>query len=131
MEIVMSNEESEQIFFNALCNGLSEVTSYGLVFSYESAAYNNAKEKLKEEDPSGSRIHCFEDVIIKMLRMGGSISLIEEDGGSDWTITLKEVHERVKNTPIEYLADVINETDDAITADVILQTVFCNEIIYA
>lgn len=33
-------------------------------------------------------------------------------------------------TPIDHLMDAINQEDDAITADVILQTVFYEDIIF-
>jgi hypothetical protein len=36
----------------------------------------------------------------------------------------------VSNTPIKHLMDAINENGDAITADVIIQTVFLNDVIY-
>ena len=48
----------------------------------------------------------------------------------DAIITLKEVHNRVALTPLNHLTNMINENDDAETADVILQTVFLQDIVY-
>jgi hypothetical protein len=75
---------------------------------------------------------CFEDVLMEMLRMGKTLTMVDEEGEGDnnSTITLKDVHERVSNTPVRHLMDMINEDDDADTADVIIQTVFFNEIIF-
>jgi len=40
------------------------------------------------------------------------------------------VRERVEKTPMRHLMNMINENDDAETADVIIQQVFLNEIVY-
>lgn len=130
MEIILSKSEAEEIFFNSLCNGLSEITSYGLDFVYDSKEYELAKYHLITEGGEHNRI-CFEDVIIEILREGGKLTLIDSESDDKWTIGLEDVHERVKTTPIEHLIDAISENDDASTADAILQTVFFKEIVYA
>lgn len=130
MKIQMSKSEAEEIFFNSLCNGLAEVCTYGLSFIYDEKDYAMAKNKLKSEDPDGEKTICFEDVIMEILRIGGKLSLVDDDSEESYSITLKDVHERVENTPITHLVDIMNENDDAETADAVLQTVFCGEIIY-
>ena len=45
-------------------------------------------------------------------------------------ITINDVYERVQNTPFGHLLNMIEEDDDAETADVILQTVFYNEVVF-
>ena len=54
----------------------------------------------------------------------------ECDGEYNALITLENVHSRVQNTPTDHLMDAINENDDACTADVILQTVIYEDIIF-
>jgi hypothetical protein len=54
----------------------------------------------------------------------------EGEGENDSTISLSDVHERVSQTPIKFLTDMITENDDAETADVIIQTVFYKDIIF-
>lgn len=131
MKIQMSKSESEIIFFDSLCNGLSEVCNcYDLSFVYDSEDYSKAKNKLKSEDPENLKTICFEDVIMEILRSGGKLSLVDEDAEESYSITLQDVHTRVKKTPIRYLLDIMKENDDAETADAVLQTVFCGEIIY-
>jgi hypothetical protein len=52
------------------------------------------------------------------------------EGEEDNIIILADVHERVANTELSHLVDMIEERDDAITSDVILQTTFLGEVIY-
>jgi hypothetical protein len=129
MEIKLSEKESEEYFYNSLCNGLGYFQGNGLELRYEKDDYKAAKQKLAENRETPV---CFEEVLMEILREGKSIMAIDDecDGEYTRTITLKEVHERVQNTPADHLLDMVNETDDASTADVILQTVFFNEVIF-
>jgi len=124
MKITITPEESEEYFLNALCNGLGEMSGYGLGLDYEQLDYNAAKEKLTNP--------CYEDIIMQILRDGNRLTMVDVEGEGDMTrsICLQDVHERVQNTPHDYLMDMVNENDDAVTADVILQSVFFSEIVF-
>jgi hypothetical protein len=124
MTITLTPTESEEYFYNALCNGLGYISGYGLAIDFEKKDYAAAKSKLKNP--------CYEDVFMQILRDGGTLTLVDEEGDGDMTrtITLNDVHERVPKTEMSHLMDMVNENDDATTADVILQTVFFNEIIF-
>jgi hypothetical protein len=123
MTVQLTPQESETHFHNALCNGLGQVRAYGLELEYDSEHYKEARTKL--DNP------CFEDVLMQILKDGHSLTLVDEEGDEeDAIVTLKEVHERVSKTPIRHLVDAIEEKDDAETADVILQTVFLNDVVY-
>jgi hypothetical protein len=124
MKITLTPQESEEYFYNALCNGLGYVCGYGLELDYENQDYNAAKNKLTNP--------CYEDVLMQMLRDGNKLTLIDHEGEGDMTrsITIEDVHEQVQNTPLHHLTNMIEENDDAETADVILQTVFYKEIIF-
>lgn len=128
MKITLEKNEAEEIFFNALCNGLGYVTGYDLELDYSDAEYKAAATKLKEADTSP----CFEDVLMQMLRDGNKITLVDIGCEGEYTrsITLKDIHERVALTPVQHLMDMINEQDDACTADVVIQTVFFEDIIF-
>jgi hypothetical protein len=130
MEIKLTPQESEECFYDALCNGLDYVSSYGISLDYSEEDYAEAKKKLAVDRPDF--FPCFEDVLMEMLKMGKTLTMVDEEGDEDnnSTITLKEVHERVSNTPVRHLMDMINENDDAETADVIIQQVFFNEIVF-
>lgn len=131
MEIKLTSQESEDIFHTALCNGLEYTLSgYGLAIDYSDEEYGNAVDKLRKENPGS--FPAYEDTLLEMLRMGYKLTIIDEEGGDDeaFDITLKDVHERVPKTPIRHLMDMINEEDDADTADVVIQQVFFNDIMF-
>lgn len=138
MKIILNESESEEYFYHALCNGLGWLCNgNGLLIDYIDKEYDNAKEKLlremKEKHGEGSYAVCFEDILMEILRSGGKLTIVDEEGGrvkSSRSIELKDVHERVQNTKTSHLMDMIEDRDDAITADVILQSVFFEDIIF-
>jgi len=126
MKIVLTPEESEEIFYNSLCNG-HELAHYGLSLETSATAYEKAKIRLI----GGGSSPCLEDVWMEILRGGGTLTLVDHENGElPSTITLKEVHERVQTAPVNHLMDAINEQDDGITAEVILQQVFYKDVIF-
>jgi hypothetical protein len=130
MTIQLTQQESEQHFHNALCNGLGEIGYYGLDLDYDDQKYQDAKIALQTQSPTS--VICHEDILMEMLKSGGTLTLLdnEDDDNEVASITISDVHERVSQTPIEHLMNAITENDDATTADVIIQTVFLNEIVY-
>ncbi len=130
MKIILEPQESEKMFHNALCNGLSYISGYGLTLEVDEQDYKAASQKLKSEKPNETIF--YEDVLLEVLRMGNTLSMVDEEGEGEnnSTIRLSDVHERVPQTPIRFLTDMINENDDAETADVIIQTVFYQDIIF-
>lgn len=126
MKIELTNQESETYFHNALCNGLHYISDYGLKLTYSEIDYIAAEKRLKATTGV-----CYEDVLMEILKGGGKLKLVDNEGGEDdAVITLQDVHVRVNKTQMNHLMNMINEEDDAITADVILQTVFLNDIVY-
>ena len=127
MQIKLTPEESEEYFYIALCNGLNYIESgYGLHLKFSSYEAQNAIKKLKDNGSTPS----YEDIIMQLLKNGHEINLYDEEGEEDHIIKLKDVHDRVQNAPVERILEMVNENDDADTADVILQSVFFNEIIF-
>lgn len=128
MQILLTPQESEDFFHTALCNGLSYISGYGLELTYNEDDYMKAKQSLKEQ---GTPSNCYEDVLMQILRQGDTLTLAdEEDGDYTQEITLDMVHTRVSNVPYNHLMNMINEDDDAETADVIIQWVAYNDIIF-
>lgn len=127
MEIKLTATESEEYFCNALCNGLDYIIGHGLEVQYKNDEYEAAKDSLIKANNGV----CFEDTLMEILRQGNKLYLVDifGDGGTS-EITLKDVHDRVQTTEFSHLMDMIKEEDDAITADVIIQTVFLGEIVY-
>jgi hypothetical protein len=123
MTISFTHEEAQQLFLNALCNGLGHISYYGLELVYKDADYKKARKKL--DSP------CWEDVLLQILIDGNSLVLVDNEcDGQKFKITIQDVYERLPATPIRHLMDMVNEQDDAETADVILQTIFLGEVIY-
>jgi hypothetical protein len=132
MTITLTPQEAESHFYNALCNGLGYISDYGLELTYDDADYATAKQNiLQNKTAADISTVCYEDVLLQILRDGKTLTLIDNEGGEDPAeITILHVHERVEKTPIRHLMNAITENDDAETADVILQTVFLNDIVY-
>ena len=128
MTIQLTPKESENYFHSALCNGLGYIRGYGLSLSYSDVEYKKAKEELKSKE---LEFVCYEDVLLQILKDGGSLEIIDEEEGSyTSSVTLKDVHERVSKTDSRFLIQMDQENDDAVTADCILQTVFFEEVIF-
>lgn len=130
MEIKLTPEESEEYFYNAVCNLCGYLGGYGLELSYDEEDYKDAKKRILDKHKPGTT--CYEDVMMEILRGGKPLKMIDHEGEGDMTreIFLKDVHERVQKTPLSHLQDMIDGNDDLITADVIIQTVFFQEIVF-
>lgn len=127
MQVILTEKESEDIFYNSLCNGLSVISNWGFDISYSDKHYKEAKFHLIEEKGG----LCYEDILMQLLKMGNSIEFIDIEQGTDSkTLTLKMIHENVSKAPIHNISNIINEYDDAEDADVILQFVIFGEVVY-
>lgn len=139
MEIKLTPKESEKHFHTALCNGAGQLGYSGLQLDWDDNEYNEAKKTLqtkidkgeKPEEMYGDRI-CREDVWMEILRNGGHLKINDIEGAGEYnrSIGIVEVHQRVQRTMKRHLIDMVEENDDAITADVVLQTVFFEEIVF-
>jgi DUF971 family protein len=129
MKIELTQLESEEIFFTALCN-LYSLAGHGLLLDWNETEYEAAKSRLRHANPK-IRVSS-EEIVMEMLHGGGEIRIIDEEGDGEYScaITLKEIHERVGMVPTDRLLEIINETDDADTADIVFQTVFFKEVIF-
>jgi hypothetical protein len=129
MQIILTHEESETYFHNALCNGLNYIAAYNLQISFKRADYVKARANYENTHPNEQA--CYEDILMQILKDGNMLKLIDhEDAENTQVINLADVHKRVAETPVRHLMDMINENDDATTADVIIQSVFFEEVIY-
>ena len=129
-KIMLSHESKKEIFYNALCNGLSYMGGYGLELTF--SKYNEAKKSLLEKN---SKDICFEDVLMEILEIGGNLTMVDHDSDGDLTrsITMEDM---LKNMDIacekymQEIVDMLNENDDANTADILLQIVFFEDVIF-
>lgn len=127
MKVLFNKQETEQMFQDALINGIDYISGHGLEITFTNKAYKKAEDSLGSY---GSGF-CYEDILMEILKQGDKLKLVDDEGGEDsWEITLEDVYERMQNVDFEHLVDMANGNDDAITADVILQTIFINEVIF-
>lgn len=131
MEIILTHEESEEHFYNSLCNavGTNYMIGYGLEMECDEEEYKKAKNLLIDN----KKDCCYEDILMQVLRSGGKLTFtdVENDGDMTRSITLADVHEKVAKTPQRHLFGAIQGNDDATTADVILQSVFYGDVIFS
>jgi hypothetical protein len=129
MTVKLTPTESETIFHNALCNGLGYVEGYGIELDFNKKDYAQALAVLKQ---GATDTVCYEDVLMQILKDGKKLKMIDHECEGEYTrsITIKDVHTRVSQTPIRHLMDMINEEDDAVTADVVIQSVFFKDVIF-
>jgi len=132
MKLQLTEQECEQIFHTALCNGLQVISSYGLYIEPVHAEYAAAIRSIQYTGINNENI-CYEDILLQILKNGGTLKIIdfEGEGENDTTIKIEDVYDRMHKVDPKHILDVINEWDDAETADCILQTIFYNEIIFA
>lgn len=137
MKVLLTPQESEEIFYSALCNSLAYIQNgYELDLKFFNAHYDDARKALRggvKGIPQFPDLAiCYEDVLLQILRDGNTLTMVDLGCGGEYTatISLQDVHERVQQAPINHLMDAINETGDAVTGDVILQQVFFNEVIF-
>lgn len=131
MKILLTETESENLFYDALCNSLNYIESgYDLELVYSDADYNTAKSNFKAQNGPDKAI-CYEDILMQILKDGNRLKIVDH-GYDSYTrsITIADVHEKVALTPLDHLLDAINENGDASTGDCILQSVFFGEIIF-
>ena len=122
MKILFEKHEAEEMFHDALCNGLDYIESYGLTLKIKKKDYEQAKLTIENG--------CYEDFLMQILKDGNKLKLVDDEGEESWSITLEDVHERMSNVDFDHLVDMAQGNDDAVTADVILQTIFIQEVMF-
>lgn len=122
IEIKFSEQKSLELFKDALSNGLGYLRGYNIEEDYSNIEYQSAKDKLGKP--------CYEDVLTQILKDGGSINFIDYEENGITTIHLEDVINNMPKVPLKTLLEVLEERGDAISADVILQTIIFGEVIY-
>ena len=90
MEITLTPQESEQMFYDSMCNvfGNGWFDGYGLELEFNEEDYDQSKEKLNNP--------CFEDVLLQILKDGKKLTLVdvEYDGEYTRSITIDDISTR-------------------------------------
>jgi len=127
--MTFTNEEIEKIFFSALCDGTHYLGGYGLSGpEVDNELYFAAKSKLEAE----GKDTCQEDIWMQALKDGACLTIFDEEGDGEYTssITIQDVYERVPMCREKELLNIHNEEYDAEDADVLIQYVFFQEIVF-
>ena len=129
--ITLSEEKSMELFADALANavGIGYMSGYGLVF--DCPEYDKFRKKLLSTLTAGKSI-CMEDVWMAALEGGSTLRFIDEerDGDNTKSITKADVCAKVSLMPIRNLTNLLEENGDVEDADVLLQTVFFDKVIF-
>jgi hypothetical protein len=127
MNFELKKESAEKYFFNALCNGLGYFESYGIELQYSDEEYKEARKTAKSEDEESV---SYEDVLMQMLKNGNTLFAEDFEAEETYSLNLEKMYAQMNQVPEKFILQMIAETDDADTADVILQVCFIGEIIY-
>ena len=134
MEILLNDKEVKKVLHNALCNGLGWISGYGLSVKISKEDYAKAKNSLKDEDFNVGSINigiCVEDVYMKHLEDGNELEFYDSEQEEEVGFTFEQAKENLKDENVTmHIMDMLNERDDAITADCILQTALYGEIVF-
>jgi hypothetical protein len=138
MEILLNDKEVKEVLHNALCNGLGWISGYGLSVKISKEDYAKAKNSLKDEDFNVDSMVgsinigiCMEDVLMKHLEDGNELEFYDSEQEEEVGFTFEQAKENLKDENVtKHIMDMLNENDDAITADCILQTALYGEIVF-
>jgi hypothetical protein len=127
MEIKLNQAETEEVFFNCLCN--NDLYIYDLEIVTNTKSYNDARDNwIKLND---RQFPCIEDVWMQILKDGGKIGLKDWSGCEPLAkVTLEELQERMSKAPSKNLINVLEGSYDVNDTDVILQTIFYGDVIF-
>jgi hypothetical protein len=131
MEIKFTEEEALEIFHTSLCNayGTGYMQGYGIEINFDDNDYEEAKKSLISKNQKAAP--CYEDVLVEILRIGKTLTMVDnESGEDDKVVTMNDVVSRMPKVPTKNLLKIINEEDDAEDADVVIQTIFYEQVIF-
>lgn len=129
IKMILQKEEIEKIFHNALCDGCHYLGGYGLSGpEVDNEPYKLAKEKLRKE----GKDTYLEDVWMQALKDGAKLTIFDEEGDGENTssITIQDVYDRVPECRKKELMNIHMEEYDAEDADVLIQYVFFQDIVF-
>ena len=126
MKIKLESSEVQELIFNALCNGLGYISSYGLSVQMLKEEYNLAKKSV-----GFLTTICYEDVLMAHLKGGNTLNFFDSEQEEIVGFNLLTANKNLeKPSCVSAVLDMVNEDDDAVTADVILQHCLYGEVIF-
>ncbi len=144
MHITATTEEKLKVVFSCLCSGLPYFVDYGFKLDYSTPEYVKARKSLEAKKArgewqdyfggeKGTGTICIEDIQTEMLRMGFTLKFKGGEGNKASHVTplnLEVIERNWDKVNQRHLADMMNENDDANTADIIMQGLLFGEVVY-
>jgi hypothetical protein len=129
LSIKLMDTFKKEVIFNSLCNGLGELSSYGLELTFNDEDYTEAKKSYYKRNNQNS-VACIEDILMEILNNGKHIAFVDHETDEVFFLTMELALSNLDKLEVERVIQLIDETDDAETADVVLQTCLFGEIIF-
>jgi len=131
-KIIFETEKALEILHSILCNGaLSCFSNYGFSLDWLASDYDKSKKELKQKESEFGSV-CYEDILVQIVRNGGELEFIDEEGEGDNTkkLNLGILIEGLNNASLDKVFEIINGEDDATTGEVVLQEILFGEVIF-
>lgn len=129
VSIKLSEDFKKEIIYNALCNGLGQLQCYGLELIFNDEDYTEAKKSYYQRTQKISGA-CYEDILLEILTMGKHLSFLDNETDEVFHLSFELALSNLDKLEIQRVIQLIDETDDGETADVVLQTCLFGEIIF-
>ena len=129
VSIKLTEGFKKEILFNSLCNGLGQLQCYGLELIFNDEDYTEAKKSYYKRNNQNS-VACYEDILLEILTMGKHLSFLDNETDEVFHLSFELALSNLDKLEVERVIQLIDETDDGETADVVLQTCLFGEIIF-
>jgi len=129
VSIKFTDDFKKEIIYNSLCNGLGQLQCYGLELLWNDEDYTEAKKSYYKriDKISGA---CYEDILMELITMEKKVVFEDTETEEFFDFKLSNALMNLDNLPMWAIIQILEENDDAVTADVVLQYCLFNEIIF-
>lgn len=126
MKIILEKEEAQELFYNAMCDGINILSKYGHQIQWNDEDYSEIRRQLLADDPKCDI--CFEDILMEMINEGKSILIGK--GNELLNITLDLIYNNSNKIPYTTLINLIRGDYDSNDIDVYFQHILYGKMIY-
>jgi hypothetical protein len=125
----LPREEFYAIVLDSLSDGFHLLNANDIKLEYSPQDYALAKQELMEENHD-KNVLCYEDVLMKMLKMGKTLSLRDLETDDVDEFTLESMYDKSISVDARIIEEILNEEGDAITYDHFIQCCVYGELVY-
>lgn len=129
VSIKLTEDFKKEIIFNSLCNGLGQLQCYGLNLLWSDEDYTEAKKSYYQRTQRISGA-CYEDILMELLEMKKRVVFEDLETGEFFDLKLSDALTNLDNLPIWVIVQILEESDDGETADIVLQYCLFNEVVF-